>query len=143
MWKMQPLLTLLVHFWYSTSLLVCCFFRFIALVFTKAFLFLFEFFGAFTKYVSLSFLLVLPAAVCIVQHLPYQNDCIFFNSVNRLVNSTYNANVLNKFLIFWTDCSVNIAVDMSMNGNTIVSAKIFQRRGFVSYWDQFVGLQCW
>ena len=53
------------------------------------------------------------------------NDCVVFNSVNRPVNSTYKANVLNKFLTFLTEFSVNVnvAVDISMNSNTIVCRK--------------------
>ena len=57
---------------------------------------------------------------------PYKNDCVIFNSVNRPVNSTYKANVFNKFLTFLTNFSVNInvAVDISMNSNNIVCGKI-------------------
>ena len=51
---------------------------------------------------------------------------MIFNSVNRPVNSTYKANVFNKFLTFLTNFSVNVnvAVDISMNSNTIVCGKI-------------------
>ena len=86
----------------------------------------FVFFGAFTKYKSLAFLLILPAVVCIMREPPYKNDCVIFNSVNRPVNSTYKANVLNKFLIFLTNFSVNVyvAIDISMNSNTIVYGKV-------------------
>ena len=57
---------------------------------------------------------------------PYKNDCVIFNSVNRPVNSTYKANVFNKFLIFLTNFSVNVyvAIDISMNSNTIVCGKV-------------------
>ena len=57
---------------------------------------------------------------------PYESDCVIFNSVNRPVNSTYKANVFNKFLTFLTNFSVkvNVAVDISMNSNTIVCAKV-------------------
>ena len=34
---------------------------------------------------------------------PYKNDCMIFNSVNRPVNSTYKANVFNKFSISITN----------------------------------------
>ena len=56
----------------------------------------------------------------------YKNDCVIFNSVNRPVNSTYKANVFNKFLTFLTNFSVNVnvAVDISMNSSTIVCGKI-------------------
>ena len=90
--------------------------------FYKYFLFRFRIFGAFTKYNSLALLLILPAAVCIMREPPYKNDCVIFNSVNRPVNSTYKANVFNKFLIFLTNFSVNVhvAVNISLNSNTIV-----------------------
>ena len=78
--------------------------------FYKYFLFRFHIFGAFTKYKSLPLLLILPAAVCIMREPPCKNDCVIFNSVNRPVNSTYKANVLNKFLIFLTKFSVNVYV---------------------------------
>ena len=57
---------------------------------------------------------------------PYKNDCVIFNSVNRPVNSTYKANVCNKFLISLTNFSVNVyvAVDISMNSNTIICGKV-------------------
>ena len=57
---------------------------------------------------------------------PYKNDCVIFNSVNRPVNSTYKANVFNKFLISLTNFSVNVyvAVDISMNSNTIICDKV-------------------
>ena len=56
---------------------------------------------------------------------PYKNDCVVFNSVNRPVNSTYKA-VCNKFLISLTNFSVNVylAVDISMNSNTIICGKV-------------------
>ena len=94
--------------------------------FYKYFLFRFRIFGAFTKYNSLALLLILPAAVCIMREPPYKNDCVIFNSVNRPVNSTYKANVFNKFLIFLTNFSVNVyvAIDISMNSNTIVCGKV-------------------
>ena len=61
-----------------------------------------------------------------MQESPYKNDCVIFNSVNGPVNSTYKANVLNKFLIFLTNFSVNVyvAIDISMNSNTIVCGKV-------------------
>ena len=34
---------------------------------------------------------------------PHKNDCVIFNSVNRPINSTYKANVFDKFLIFLTN----------------------------------------
>ena len=57
---------------------------------------------------------------------PYKNDCVIFNSVNRPVNSTYKANVLNKFLIYLTNFSVNayVAIGISMNSNTIICGKV-------------------
>ena len=57
---------------------------------------------------------------------PYKNDCVIFKNVSRPVNSTYKANVLNKFLIFLTNFSVNVyvAIDISMNSNTIVCEKV-------------------
>ena len=61
------LLWLLVHFLLSTGFLIYYFFRFIALVFTSTFSFLFVFFVAFTKYKYQAFLLILPAAVCIMR----------------------------------------------------------------------------
>ena len=70
----------------STRFLIYYFLRFIALFFTNTFFFLFVFFGAFTKYKYLAFLLILPAAVCITREPLYKNDCVIFNSVNRLVN---------------------------------------------------------
>ena len=74
----------------------------------------------------LAFLLILPAAVCIIRQPLYKNECVVFNSINRPVNSTYKANVFNKFLNFSTNFSVNVnvAVDISMNSNTIVCGKI-------------------
>ena len=50
---------------------------------------------------------------------------LIFNSVNRPVNSTSKANVFNKFFTLLTNFSVNvnIAVDISMNSNTIVCGK--------------------
>ena len=124
--KCNLLLGLLVHFLLSTGFLIYYFFRFTALVFTNTFSFVFVFFGAFTKYKSLALLLILPAAVCIMREPPYKNDCVIFNSVNRPVNSTYKANVFNKFLIFLTNFSVNVyvAIDISMNSNTIVCGKV-------------------
>ena len=57
---------------------------------------------------------------------PYKNNCLIFNSVNRPVNSTYKANVFNKFLISLTNFSVNVyvAVDISINSNTIICGKV-------------------
>ena len=57
---------------------------------------------------------------------PYKNDCVIFNSVNRPVNSTYKANVFNKFLISLTNFSVNVyvAIDISKNSNIIICGKI-------------------
>ena len=57
---------------------------------------------------------------------PYKNDCVIFNSVNRPVNSTYKANVFNKFLISLTNFSVNVyvAIDISINSNTIICRKV-------------------
>ena len=57
---------------------------------------------------------------------PYKNDCVLFNSVNRPVNSTYKANVLNKVLIFLTNFSVNVyvAIDILMNSNTIACGQV-------------------
>ena len=57
---------------------------------------------------------------------PYKNDCVIFNSVNRPVNSTYKANVFNKFLISLTNFSVNVyvAIDISKNSNTLICGKI-------------------
>ena len=50
---------------------------------------------------------------------------MIFNSENRPVNSTYKANVLNMFLIFLTNFSiVYVAIDISMNSNTIVCGKV-------------------
>ena len=60
--------------------------------FYNTFYFVFVFFGAFTKYKSLALLLVLLAAVCIMQERQYENDCVILNSVSRPVNSTYKAN---------------------------------------------------
>ena len=70
-------------------------------------------------------MLILPGAVCIMREPPYKNDCVIFNSVNRPVNSTYKANVFNKFLIFLTNFSVNVyvATDISMNSNTTACGK--------------------
>ena len=53
---------------------------------------------------------------------PHKNDCVIFNSVNRPINSTYKANVFDKFLIFLTNFSINVydAIHISMNSNTIV-----------------------
>ena len=46
-------------------------------------------------------------------------------SVSRPVNSTYKDNLFNKFLIFSTNFSVvYVAIDMSMNSNTIVYGKV-------------------
>ena len=66
---------------------------------------------------------------------PYKNDCVIFNSVNRPVNSTYKANVFNKFLISLTNFAVNVyvVVDISMNSNTIIWKKSLLERIFVSY----------
>ena len=71
-------------------------------------------------------MLILPAGVCIIRQPLYKNECVVFNSVNRPVNGTYKANVFNKFLTFSTNFSVNVnvAVDISMNSNTIVCGKI-------------------
>ena len=123
---MQRFTSVLVDFLLSTRFLINYFFRFIALVFTNTFSFVFVFFGAFTKYKSLALLLILPAAVCIMREPPYKNDCVIFNSVNRPVNSTYKANVFNKFLIFLTNFFVNVyvAIDISPNSNTIVRGKV-------------------
>ena len=103
-----------------------------ALVFTNTLSFVFVFFGAFTKNKSLALLLILPGAVCIMREPPYKNDCVIFNSVNRPVNSTYKANVFNKFLIFLTNFSVNVyvAIDISMNNNTIVCGKVPSGKDF-------------
>ena len=51
---------------------------------------------------------------------------MIFNSVNRPVNSTYKADVFNKFLISLTNFSVNVyvAIDISMNSNTIIYGKV-------------------
>ena len=124
--KFNLLLGLLVHFLLSTRFLIYYFFRFKALVFTNTFSFVFVFFGAFTKYKPLALLLILPAAVCIMLEPPYKNNCVIFNSVNRPINSTYEANVLNKFLIFLINFSVNvyIAIDISTNSSTIVCGKV-------------------
>ena len=53
---------------------------------------------------------------------PYKNDYVIFNSVNRPINSTYEANVFDKFLIFLTNFSINVydAIHISMNSNTTV-----------------------
>ena len=50
----------------------------------------------------------------------------FLISYLRPANSTYKANVYNKFLIFLTSFSINIyvATDISMNSNTIVCGKV-------------------
>ena len=104
MWKMQPFARVASSFLIIHQISNILLFRFIALIFTNAFSFFFVFFGTFTKYKSLEFLLILPAAVCIMQHPPYQNDCAIFNSVNRPVNSTYKTNVLTKFLAFLASC---------------------------------------
>ena len=124
--KCNLLLGLLVHFLLSTGFLIYYFFRFIALVFTNTLSFVFVFFGTFTKYKSLALLLILPGALCIMREPLYKNHCVIFNSVNRPVNSTYKANVFNKFLIFLTNFSVNVyvAIDISMNSNTIVCGKV-------------------
>ena len=124
--KCNLLLGLLVHFLLSTGFLIYYFFRFTALVFTNTFSFVFVFFGAFTKYKPLALLLILPAAVCIMWEPPCKNNCVIFNSVNRPKNSTYEANVLNKFLIFLINFSVNVyvAIDISMNSSTIVCGKV-------------------
>ena len=99
--------------------------------FYKYFLFRFRIFGAFTKYNSLALLLILPAAVCIMREPPYKNDCVIFNSVNRPVNSTYKANVFNKFLIFLTNFSVNVyvAINILMNSDTIACGKVPSGKG--------------
>ena len=57
---------------------------------------------------------------------PYKNKCVMFNNVNRPVNSPYNANVFNKFLISLTNFSVTVyvAIDISKNSNTIICGKI-------------------
>ena len=57
---------------------------------------------------------------------PYKNNCVVFNSVNRPVNSTYKADVFNKFLISLTNFSVNVyvAIDISMNSNIIICGKV-------------------
>ena len=78
------------------------------MVFTNTFSFHAIFFGAFTKYKFPALLLILPAAVCIMRKPSYKNNCVVFNSVNKPVNSTYNANVFNKFLIFLTNFFVNV-----------------------------------
>ena len=124
--KCNLLLVLLVHFSLSTGFLVYYFFRFLALVFTNTFSFVFVFFGAFTKYKSLALLLILSAAVCIMREPPYKNDCVIFNSVNRPLNSTYKANVFNKFLTFLTNFSVNVyvAINILMNSDTIACGKV-------------------
>ena len=51
---------------------------------------------------------------------------MIFNSVNRPVNSTYKADVFNKFLISLTNFSVNVyvAIDISMNSNIIICGKV-------------------
>ena len=115
--KCNLLLGLLFHFLLPTRFLMYYFFRFIALVFTNTFSFVFVFFGAFTKCKSLGLLLILPAAVSIMWEPPYRKDCVIFNSVNRPVKSAYKANVFNKFLIFLTNFSVNVyvTIDISMN----------------------------
>ena len=102
------------------------FFQIYSFGFYKYFLFHFRIFGAFTKYKSQALLLILPTAVCIMQEPPYKNDCVIFNTVNRPVNSTYKANVFNKFLISLTNFSLNVyvAVDISMNSNTIICGKV-------------------
>ena len=124
--KCNILLGLLVHFLLSTGFLIYYFFRFIALVFTNTFFFLFVFFSAFIKNKYLAFLLILPATVCIMRQPRYKNDCLIFNSVNRPINSTNKANVFNKFLTSLANFSVNVnvAVDISMNSNTIVCGEI-------------------
>ena len=129
--KCNLLLVLLVHFSLSTGFLIYYFFRFIALVFTNTFSFVFVFFGAFTKYKSRALLSILPAAVCIMQEPPYKNDCVIFNSVNRSLNSTYKANVFNKFLIFLTNFSVivYVAINILMNSDTIVCGKVPSGKG--------------
>ena len=61
---------------------------------------------------------------------------VIFNSVNRPINSThktvlrpinstYKTNVFNNFFTFLTNFSINfnIAVDTSMNSNTLVCGK--------------------
>ena len=55
---------------------------------------------------------------------------MIFNSVNRPVNSTYKTNVFNTFFTLLTNFSgnVNIAVDISMNSNTIVCGKFLSRK---------------
>ena len=144
MGKMQPLFVLLVYFLLSTGFLLYYFFRFTALVFTNTFSSFFLFFGAFTKYKSLALLLILPAAVCIMREPPYKNDCLIFNSVHRSVNSTYKANVFNKFLISLTNFSVNVyvVIDISINSNTIICGKVPSGKDLY-HWDQSVDLQCW
>ena len=61
-----------------------------------------------------------------MQEPPYKNNCVIFNTVNRPVNSTYKANVFNKLLISLTNFSINVyvAVDISMNNNTIICGKV-------------------
>ena len=120
--KMQPFASvarsfIIIH-WISNILLFQ--------IYSLGFYFAFKFFGAFTKYRSLAFLLILRAIVCIMGKTPYKNDCVIFNSVNRPVNSTYKANVLNKFLTFLTNFSVNVnvTVDVSRNSKTIVCGKM-------------------
>ena len=124
--KYNLLLGLLVYFLLSTRFLIYYFFRFTALVFTNTFSSVFVFFGAFTKYKSVALLLILPPAVWIMWEPPYKNNCVVFNSVNRPVNSTYKADVFNKFLISLTNFSVNVyvAIDISMNSNIIICGKV-------------------
>ena len=135
---------LLVHFLLSIGFLIYYLFRFTALVFTNTLSSVSVFFGAFTKYKSQALLLILPAAACIMREPPYKNDCVIFNSVNRPVNSTYKANVFNKFLISLTNFSVNVyvAIDISINSNTIICGKVPSGKDLY-HWDQPVDLQCW
>ena len=130
--KCNLLLGLLVHFLLSTRFLIYYFFRFIVLVFTNSFFFVFIFSDAFAKWKPLVFLLILPAAVCTMRQPPCKNDCVIFNSVNGPVNSTYKANVFSKFFTFLINCSVNdnVAVDILMKSNTIVCGKIPSGKDF-------------
>ena len=106
------------------------------MVFTNTFFFLFVFFGAFAKYKSLSFLLILPATVYIMRQPPFKNYFVIFHSVNRAVNSTYKANVFKKVLTFLTNfpVNVNVAVDISMNSHTIVCGKIPSGKDLYHIW---------
>ena len=44
---------------------------------------------------SLAFLLILPAAICFIQHSLHESDCMTFNKVSRPINKIYEASVLN------------------------------------------------